>query len=311
MNNSPFVAEPIVSVVMPMYNGERYVAEAIESVLSQSFAQWELLVIDDGCRDRSVEVVMRYAAIRHGQIRCLHHPGRQNRGQSASRNFGIAHARGRYVAFLDQDDVWMPHKLERQVGILEAYPDAAMTYGPSLWWYGWTGQDDDVSRDFIQNLRTVSNKLIAPPTLLELFLREPNATPPPVAIMARRDVIRDIAGFNDDFRSAYEDQIFDAKLTLEFPTFIDDVCLCKHRQHSGSVCGGLTPEDHYRSRLAFLEWLDAYLRERRVKAPTVRATVQKELWPHRHPILHRQQRRCQRLASVARRLFWRYDSCSK
>ena len=68
---------------------------------------------------------------------------------SASRNLGIRHARGQYIALLDADDVWLPKKLEYQVEILSRYPEAGMVVGPIQWWYSWTGKPDDFARDFV------------------------------------------------------------------------------------------------------------------------------------------------------------------
>ena len=105
--------QPLVSVVMPVYNGERFLAEAIESVLAQEYRRLEIIVVDDGSTDSSAAI----AGARG--VRCLRQP---NRGVAAARNAGLAAARGTLIAFLDQDDVWLPHKLEVQVEFLAARP---------------------------------------------------------------------------------------------------------------------------------------------------------------------------------------------
>ena len=108
MNNSQ-----LVSVIMPLYNSERYVAAAIESVLAQTYTNWELLVVNDGSTDRSVEIVTEYTQ-KDSRIHLLNneHP---NGMPSAPRNLGISKARGRYIAFLDSDDLWFSHKLTQQL----------------------------------------------------------------------------------------------------------------------------------------------------------------------------------------------------
>ena len=91
---------PRVSVVLIFLDAERFLREAIESVLAQTFSAWELLLVDDGSTDGSSEIARCYAAEHPGAIRYLTHPGRENRGMSASRNLGIGAAAGEFVAFI-------------------------------------------------------------------------------------------------------------------------------------------------------------------------------------------------------------------
>src|SRR6266566_8733383 len=128
---------------MIFLNAERFIEEAIESVFGQTYDDWELLLVDDGSKDGSTEIARRYAEEHSKRVRYFEHAGHQNRGMSASRNLGIRRSRGEFIGFLDADDVWLPHKLEQQLAILKAYPEAAMVYGPIQWWYSWTGNSDD------------------------------------------------------------------------------------------------------------------------------------------------------------------------
>lgn len=100
-----------ISVVIPAYNAEDYVARAIDSALTQSHPPLEILVVDDGSRDQTAAVARRLA----GPVRVLQQP---NAGPSAARNHGVREARGEWIAFLDADDAWLPYKLERQVRFL-------------------------------------------------------------------------------------------------------------------------------------------------------------------------------------------------
>lgn len=109
-------AMPAVSVVMPAYNAEKYIEEAIYSVRSQTFRDWELIVVDDCSTDGTPEIVARLAR-EDGRIH-LYRSDR-NSGAAATRNRGLSLCRGRYVALLDSDDRWMPEKLERQVRLAE------------------------------------------------------------------------------------------------------------------------------------------------------------------------------------------------
>ncbi|WP_051372769.1 glycosyltransferase [Thermosynechococcus sp. NK55a] len=107
---------PLVSVLMPVFNAERYVAEAIESILRQSFQDFEFIIIDDGSTDGSLDILKRYAA-RDPRIRLV---SRENRGLVATLNEGIGLARGQWVARMDADDVALPERLALQVKHLEA-----------------------------------------------------------------------------------------------------------------------------------------------------------------------------------------------
>ena len=113
---------PLVSIVMPAYNSQSYIRSAIDSVLAQTFKGWELLVIDDSSIDNTAEYVRAYSDRR---IRYLKNA--QNLGVAETRNKAIEIARGKYIAFLDSDDVWLPYKLAAQVELLEQ--GAVICYG--------------------------------------------------------------------------------------------------------------------------------------------------------------------------------------
>jgi glycosyltransferase involved in cell wall biosynthesis len=115
------MADELVSVVIPVYNGERFLAQAIESVLGQTWREVEVIVVDDGSGDHSGEIARRFAP-----VRCLR---QDNAGQAAARNRGAAAATGRFLAFLDADDLWLEDKLERQLAAFRAAPELAVVFG--------------------------------------------------------------------------------------------------------------------------------------------------------------------------------------
>lgn len=108
--------EALVSVIMPAYNCEKYVVEAINSVLAQTYKNWELLVLDDGSKDNTLQIIEEFSQ-KDSRIKAL--PNGKNMGVSATRNRGIELASGDWIAFLDSDDMWEPLKLEKQFEVVE------------------------------------------------------------------------------------------------------------------------------------------------------------------------------------------------
>jgi glycosyltransferase involved in cell wall biosynthesis len=181
---------PLVSIVTAFYNAESFLAEAIESVLAQSYDNWELLLVDDGSKDGSTRIARQYANQHPEKIFYLEHHNHDNRGAAASRNYAIRCSKGQYVAILDADDVWFPHKLERQVVILGSEPRAAMVCGRSLYWYGWTEKPEDLQRDNAPDLGVQENRLYEPPELLKSFYPLGNGGAPcPSNILLRRNMM--------------------------------------------------------------------------------------------------------------------------
>jgi glycosyltransferase involved in cell wall biosynthesis len=202
---------------------------------------------------------------------------------SASRHLGIQHARGEYVAFLDADDVWMPEKLSRQVGCLSRYADVAMTYGPGLYWYSWTGHAEDLGRDFIQPLAIGRSQVVTPPNLVPGWLRRPFDQAGTSGALVRTERLRE-TGPQNDFRGLYEDQVLFCRIALRHPILVSDDCLYKYRQHEQSCCA-LAQRSGIRdyARLTFLRWLDGYLDEERVTNRRVRRALARELRALRAP----------------------------
>jgi len=156
---------PLVSVIMPFHNSEKFIEEAIESVLSQTYSNWELLLIDDGSADGSSAIAMNYSERHKLKVCYFEHSDHQNRGASTSRNLGIRKSTGQYISFLDADDVWFNNTMEQQVQILEDNQEAAVVCGSTLYWYSWTGKLEDIKRDYVQTLGVNPGTLLAPPLM--------------------------------------------------------------------------------------------------------------------------------------------------
>lgn len=280
--------KPLVSVIINFLDAEQFLQEAIASVFAQTYTNWELLLVDDGSTDASTEIALQCARRHPAKVRYLQHDGHQNRGASASRNLGSSKAKGEYIAFLDADDVWLPRKLEEQVEILEAQPEAVMVYGVKPCWFSWTGDPDDVQRDFVIGLGVQPNTLIKPPRLITLFLQKESVIPSMSGVLVRREAVQRVGGSEEAFQSVFDDRTFYAKLGLEAPVFVSDRCWYWYRHHPNQRCYiTLQTGQHHPARLEFLNWLQEFLAARGVQDGELWAALRRELWRYRHPRLHR------------------------
>lgn len=125
----------LVSVVIPMYNSGKYITPTIQSVLCQTYNNLEVLVVDDCSKDNSIEVVEGLAK-NDARIRCI--PQEKNGGAAVARNRGIREAKGRYIAFLDSDDLWTPDKIEKQLALMKE-KNAVFVYCA----YDWVDENDE------------------------------------------------------------------------------------------------------------------------------------------------------------------------
>jgi glycosyltransferase involved in cell wall biosynthesis len=276
-------SKPLVSVIVIFLNAERFLSEAVESVFAQTYDSWELMLVDDGSTDGSPEMARRYAERDSRRIRYLSHPNHQNRGMSPSRNLGLSHAKGDFIAFLDSDDVWFPQKLESQVAIMLAQPKAGIIYGSSQYWYSWTNDKADVLRDRTPSLGVGLEKLFAPPTLLTLSLQSVARTPCPSDFMIRREVVGDVGGFEEQAPNLFEDQIFLAKVFLKSHVFVSEQCWDRYRQHPDScVSIGARDGRKHSVGVVYFDWLEKYLLAKGVRDPELWSALRKKRFRYRH-----------------------------
>lgn len=293
----------LVSAIIIFFNARQFIEQAIASVFKQTCDCWELLLVDDGSTDGSREIALVWARNHPERVRYLTHAHRRNRGMSASRNLGLHHARGEFVAFLDADDVWQAEKLEQQVAIFERHPRAGMVAGATLYWYGWTGRVSDAKRDRIVLPDPRCDRLVEPPALA-LQLRPLGSGLPfsNSGTMVRRAVIERLGGYEEHFRGLFEDQAFLTKVYLSTPVYVASACWDRYRQHAESCCarakaGGAQPA----LRHDFLLWLESYLRAEGLEGSPVWRALQHALLEYRRPARYWLHECRHRPAQVARR----------
>ena len=201
---------PLVSVVIPVYNGERFVAEAIDSALAQSLSNLEIIVVDDGSTDGTSRTLATFGS----RIR-VHRQA--NRGVASARNAGAGQARGSYIAFLDADDVWLPDKLERQMPLF-ASPGVALVYSGVR-----------VVDSALRALREVE-----PPAprdaLLHTLCVESSPLPLTMTGVVRREVFEELRGF-DERLSTSADADFVCRIALHHELERIAEPLALYRQH--------------------------------------------------------------------------------
>jgi len=289
-------APPLVSCIIIFLDEERYLAEAIESIVAQGYRNWELLLVDDGSSDASGEIAATYARESNGQIRYLTHPDRENRGMSASRNLGIANAQGELIAFLDGDDSWFPDKLQRQVALLGEHPEAQMVCGATLYWHQWNqgGSADRLVRtgDILSGKDAglsllEPDRLYRPPELMKrLYPIGRGVTPSMSGIMVRRALLDAIGGFEESFRGLFEDQVFRAKVFLGWPVYVSSDCFDRYRQHGESCWQSTRATPGAReARSRYLAWLGRYVNRSGCRDSVVRSGLRRLVLRDRHPRL--------------------------
>ena len=303
----------MVSVIVPFFNAGRLLEETIASVFAQTYEHWQLLLIDDGSSDESTDIARRCAEEYPGRVYYFDHYQHRNRGVCFSRNLGVKQATGQYVALLDADDVWLPYKLERQLAILRAYPEAGLVFGVSQYWGSWTGGPGDLKNDSMPALGVEPDTLFRPPSLL--FLLYPlggGAAPCPSDLLLARELVERIGGFEEQFDTQpayqlYEDQAFLVKVYLASPVFAARECWTRYRMHPNSCMSRFLPDDekHVASRSFFCDWFENYLAERGIENEEIWSAIsalrRRRLRPQERPTLRKLLTRARQLMA---RLNW-------
>jgi len=214
---------PTVSVIIPAYNRADYIQETVESVLSQTYTDYEIIVINDGSKDGTEEALRAW--IDNGSIRYV---WQENQGEAASRNHAMQLADGKYYAFLDSDDLFLPTKLEKQVAYLDAHPDVGLVHssfikfsddGPDL---GFRDMSPLTGRIYPRILMDWS-RLIVPST-----------------VMVRASVIAEVGDFDLNVGWGPDQEMW-RRITKKYPIGVISEALSKYRVHSGNFSANKVP----------------------------------------------------------------------
>jgi glycosyltransferase involved in cell wall biosynthesis len=256
---------PLVSVVLCFYNEEKFLKEAIESVMNQDYEHWELIVVDDGSTDNSSNIAREFADEHPDKILYLEHAGHANRGLSASRNVGIKRTNGEFVSFIDADDVWLSDKLSNQLAIFNNHPDVTVLLEASEYWRSWSGND---GQDIIIPVGAKEGVYTPPKLMVSLYPLGKGAAPCPSGIMVRKIVLRRCM-FEENFRGMYqmyEDQAFLSKVYLKETVYVSGASHNRYRQRPSSLVSSVHHSGNYHIvRKFYLKWFQQFLRHHPVQ----------------------------------------------
>ena len=209
---------PLVSAILPVYNGERYLPETLESLLGQTYPALEVIAVDDGSRDRSGAILDEYRERFGERLLVLHVP---NGGVSRARNLGVERAGGLYVAFIDQDDLWAPGKVARQVEALRRSRARICFTNTSI--------IDGEGRTRAPRARRFPRGDAV--NWFERVLFDPVIAIS--SVMMERGLFLEAGGFSPDLRISEDYDLLLRVLWKEKPEVLDEPCL-KYRDHGGS-----------------------------------------------------------------------------
>ncbi|MFB2895267.1 glycosyltransferase [Aerosakkonemataceae cyanobacterium BLCC-F50] len=206
---------PLVSVIIPIFNGEKTIRDTIESVINQTFSNWELIAIDDGSQDATLDIV---SSIKDSRLKVFSYP---NAGAPTSRNRGFSHSEGEFIAFLDADDCWTPDKLEAQLKALQENPDAAVAYS-------WSDFVDESGSFLRQGSHSTVSGNVYEKLLLADFLD--NGSNP----LIRRQAFMEVGGFDESLPAGQDWDLY-LRLAARYNFVVVPVSQILYRVSANSI----------------------------------------------------------------------------
>jgi glycosyltransferase involved in cell wall biosynthesis len=216
--------KPRVSVIVPAYNAAVYLPYAIDSVLAQTRPDWEIVIVDDGSTDHTQEVVDRYKPELGDRLQYIY---QSNRGLPAARNAAMRVARGEFIALLDADDVWLPHRLERGLAVMDAEADTGLVHGRVM---------------RINTQGSVTGQLAVEPRYLTgriaryIYTRRAHIVCP--TVLFRKSCL-ETAGWFDEAMQATEDRDLWFRIALRYKVSFIDEALAYYRISPSSMTSNL------------------------------------------------------------------------
>lgn len=233
MNNE---SSSLISIIMPAYNAEKFIRESIESVLSQTYQNWELLIVNDASTDNTIKIVQTYLADPRIRVINLN----ENGGLAHARNAGIEKAAGKYITFLDSDDLWTPDKLARQVEYHKQHPEIPISHTRYIMF----NEKGEIKRSLRIRLRPSFTKhgLLYKRLLSENIIGV-------LTVMIQSSVIKSVGGFDDNLRSAEDYDLWLRLSKKNIPFGYLKKSLAKYRVHINSLSRSISKFKKERKKL--------------------------------------------------------------
>ncbi len=208
------MSTPNVSVIIPVYNSEKYIEETLKSVFAQSYKDFEVIVVDDGSTDNTAKVLSGYKDK-------LIYIRKENEGISIARNTGIAHALGKYVAFIDHDDIWYPEKLGEQITLLEYNRNAHLCFSDA-----YLIDEKGKRNGRLFNICPPFKGMVFKQLLMGNFI-------PILTAVVRKEILKETGLFDPEYKMV-EDWDFFIRVAKQYPVIFIDSPLAGYRVHTGS-----------------------------------------------------------------------------
>lgn len=230
---------PQVSVIIASYNYARYLPSALDSVLSQTFQDFEIILVDDGSTDESLAICERYASQYPSLIQLYTHARHANKGMPRSWNLAIEKSRGKYIAFLGADDIWLAHKLERQVQVFAEFPNVSLVYSLAY--------TIDAEGNFRNNRETIGKPVAQPQRAVKELIQENSV--PALTASFRRSWIEKKGGFDESLEALADWDLW-LRIAADAQIFCVPEPLALYRIHGANSYSALV-----QSRKVATDWL--------------------------------------------------------
>lgn len=230
---------PRVSIIIPSYNRGQFLLEALESVFAQTCQDFDVIVVDDGSTDDTAQRIEPYL----GRIQFHQQP---NRGVASARNYGLQHAQGEFICFLDSDDLWMPTKLEEQI----KFADLNRRYTLIATEIEGFDESGRVAGRGKQDMYSIRNGFVLEQLLLSNWIQTST-------VMVRRDALLTTGGFDEDVGSFGEDWLLWMRIAAKFQIYFLPKPLVRYRVHTENLTSHF-PELQFRSLMLILDKLTMF-----------------------------------------------------